>query len=154
MAAIAHPRLDAAEYVALQAGVGWRLSVELIDGEAVVTPPTGGQAASIQGELFMQGQLRVGDLAARLGGDEFAIILPEAGLEEAESAARRVVDSLRASTASGVPRTSVSAGVALIEGSLSPAEVIKLADVALYEAKRAGGDRHALSNPTPEPQVP
>jgi hypothetical protein len=30
VAAIAHPRLDAAEYAALQAGVGWRLSVELI----------------------------------------------------------------------------------------------------------------------------
>jgi Uma2 family endonuclease len=52
VATVAHPRLDSAEYLALQAAAGWRSSVELIGGEAVVTPPSGGQAASAQGELF------------------------------------------------------------------------------------------------------
>lgn len=52
MATVAHPRLDSAEYLALQAAAGWRSAVELIGGEAVVTPPSGGQAASAQGELF------------------------------------------------------------------------------------------------------
>lgn len=52
MAIVTHPRLDSAEYLALQAAAGWRSAVELIGGEAVVTPPSGGQAASVQGELF------------------------------------------------------------------------------------------------------
>jgi Uma2 family endonuclease len=52
VAAVAHPRLESAEYLALQAAAGWRSAVELIGGEAVVTPPSGGQAASAQGELF------------------------------------------------------------------------------------------------------
>ena len=52
MATVTHPRLDSAEYLALQAAAGWRSAVELIGGEAVVTPPSGGQAASAQGELF------------------------------------------------------------------------------------------------------
>src|SRR3712207_2703378 len=52
VATVAHPRLDRGEYLALQAAAGWRSAVELIAGEAVVTPPSGGQAASAQGELF------------------------------------------------------------------------------------------------------
>jgi Uma2 family endonuclease len=52
VATVAHPRLESAEYQALQAAAGWRAAVELIGGEAVVTPPSGGRAASAQGELF------------------------------------------------------------------------------------------------------
>lgn len=52
MATVAHPRIDSSEYLALQAGAGWRLAAELIDGDAVVMPPSGGHAASAQGELF------------------------------------------------------------------------------------------------------
>ena len=53
VATVAHPRIESPEYLALQARAGWRLDVELIDGEAVVMPPTGGWAASLQGELFV-----------------------------------------------------------------------------------------------------
>lgn len=52
MAIVIHPRLERAEYLALQAAAGWRSAVELVAGEAVVTPPSGGRAASVQGELF------------------------------------------------------------------------------------------------------
>jgi Uma2 family endonuclease len=52
MATAAHPHLEPAEYVALQTRAEWRMDVELIDGEAVVMPPTGDQASSVQGELF------------------------------------------------------------------------------------------------------
>jgi|HubBroStandDraft_3_1064219.scaffolds.fasta_scaffold155661_2 Uma2 family endonuclease len=53
VATVAHPRIELPEYLALQARAGWRLDVELIGGEAVVMPPTGGWAASLQGELFV-----------------------------------------------------------------------------------------------------
>lgn len=53
MATVAHPHLEVPEYLALQARAGWRLDIELIDGEGVVVPPTGQQASSVQGELFL-----------------------------------------------------------------------------------------------------
>jgi Uma2 family endonuclease len=64
VAVVAHPRIESPEYLALQARAGWRLDVELIGGEAVVMPPTGGWAASVQGKLFIalsRWQERVGD---------------------------------------------------------------------------------------------
>jgi Uma2 family endonuclease len=64
VATVAHPRIESPEYLALQARAGWRLDVELIDGEAVVMPPTGGWAASLQGKLFLalsRWQERTGD---------------------------------------------------------------------------------------------
>jgi Uma2 family endonuclease len=53
MATVVHPRIEVPEYLALQARAGWRLDIELIDGEGVVVPPTGPQASSAQGELFL-----------------------------------------------------------------------------------------------------
>jgi Uma2 family endonuclease len=64
VATVAHPRIESPEYLALQARAGWRLDVELIDGEAVVMPPTGGWAASAQGKLHLalsRWQERTGD---------------------------------------------------------------------------------------------
>jgi Uma2 family endonuclease len=52
VATVAHPHIEPGEYIALQARAGWRLDMELIDGEAVVMPPTGGPASSVQGTLF------------------------------------------------------------------------------------------------------
>jgi Uma2 family endonuclease len=52
VATVAHPRIEPSEYLALQSNAGWRLAVEPIEGEAVVMPPSGGHAASVQGELF------------------------------------------------------------------------------------------------------
>jgi Uma2 family endonuclease len=81
VATVAHPRLDSAEYLALQAAAGWRSAVELIRGEAVVMPPSGGQAAAAQGELFFavrrwqetcgDGGLLLQDVFIRLSGEEY-----------------------------------------------------------------------------------
>jgi Uma2 family endonuclease len=64
VATVAHPHIASPEYLALQTRAGWRLDVELIDGEAIVMPPTGGSAASLQGGLFLwlsHWQERTGD---------------------------------------------------------------------------------------------
>lgn len=51
---VTHPRLDPAEFEALQLNAGWEMDVELIDGQAVVVPPLGGAASSAQGNLYFE----------------------------------------------------------------------------------------------------
>lgn len=85
--------------------------------------------------------LRSDDLAYRLGGDEFLVILPRTGPEGVLTA----LEHLRREWAAERPLpVTFSAGVAGVdEAGLSAALIF--ADAALYGAKRAGGDRCALS---------
>jgi predicted signal transduction protein with EAL and GGDEF domain len=81
----------------------------------------------------------------RIGGEEFALLLPETNEAAARIVAERLRDQLRecAPTVQGerLPIT-VSIGIASATGGMSGIEVlIKLADNALYEAKRSGRDR-------------
>jgi|GEM_PF-3591316 len=120
-----------------------------LDGLKAVNDTYGHQAGDSVLEHVaevMRDELRGSDIAARIGGDEFALILDEAGIEEAEVVAKRIVASARR-TATGLPETSVSVGVTPIARSLAVCEIMKHADDALYEAKRAGGDRCARSAP-------
>jgi diguanylate cyclase (GGDEF)-like protein len=78
---------------------------------------------------------------ARLGGDEFVVLLPGAGEVEAVDAAERVLATVRRPFAvSGHELfVSASAGVALADVRYSmPEEILRDADAAMYEAKRAG----------------
>jgi diguanylate cyclase (GGDEF)-like protein len=92
--------------------------------------------------------LRTADLPARIGGDEFAVILPDTALPEAETVARKVV-ALFDTDLQGVPRpadgqgATVSVGAAAIEGL--PGDAMEDADVALYRAKRSGGNTFAVA---------
>ena len=91
---------------------------------------------------------RSSDLIARYGGEEFLIVLVGADRAHVEAVAGRlhaVVGELRlpheASDVSGV--VTVSVGVVLASGDQlpEPDELIRRADAALYEAKRAGRNR-------------
>ena len=94
---------------------------------------------------------RESDHVARLGGDEFAILLPRTDREGAEVAANAILDDLRTdeklTALYGRPVTA-SAGIALLNlaGEVLSAETLLVhADQAMYVAKRAGGDRAAMS---------
>ncbi len=90
---------------------------------------------------------RATDLCARYGGEEFAVLLPGETVE----GAMRIAEEIRASVLSlraqqqGRPDVSptVSVGVASMtpQPGLAPQDLIRSADLALYEAKRLGRDR-------------
>lgn len=90
-------------------------------------------------------QLRDVDLFCRVGGEEFAALLPETDLD----AATRVADRLREAVArhsvqcaQGDVSVTVSLGVAgFVATDALPEDVLRRADDALYQAKRAGRDR-------------
>lgn len=81
-------------------------------------------------------------LAARLGGDEFSVIVKGAGsLERLTHIAERLVSemSLPQHIDGHVLHSGMSAGIATLAGpEAKPSEGIRRADLALYEAKRAG----------------
>jgi diguanylate cyclase (GGDEF)-like protein len=86
--------------------------------------------------------LREGDTVGRLGGDEFVLLIEGASLSAGvEVVADRVLDALSspfAITASELPlQVTASIGVATGE-RLSPEELLRDADIALYRAKAAG----------------
>jgi diguanylate cyclase len=88
--------------------------------------------------------VRTGDLVVRLGGEEFAVLLAASSLEEAVSAAERLRISVERNRVRidqlAVPVT-VSIGVAWWRGSADFAEQFRIADSALYDAKRQGRNR-------------
>src|SRR6188472_1905141 len=51
MAAVTHPAMSSAEFRATMERVGWRAPLELIAGEVVVIPPSGGDASLAQTEV-------------------------------------------------------------------------------------------------------
>lgn len=91
---------------------------------------------------------RVVDTAARVGGDEFVILLSE--FEESKGAeiyVRKLREVLRVPCEiDGLAvQPSASIGVALFPQAANTApELLRLADKAMYEAKRAGGDQIRL----------
>ena len=89
----------------------------------------------------MLSTLRPTDIAARIGGDEFAVVLSEVDLAGAQTMADRLVGLTRQPASHGVPPTSISVGIVQIDGTRCSAELVERADIALYEAKRAGGGR-------------
>lgn len=86
------------------------------------------------------------DIVCRYGGEEFLVILPGASIEVARHCARRIgetVKSIRVKyQGQRLGNVTVSLGVASYPDNADvPEELIRLADVALYRAKRAGRDR-------------
>jgi len=87
-------------------------------------------------------RLRQGGESFRLGGDEFAVLLPRHDERQATGVARSIVERVSALQIEGVGSVTVSAGVATYptHGS-SRDELIRLADSALYWAKKDGKNR-------------
>lgn len=98
----------------------------------------------------LAGALRPGDLAARLGGDEFAALLDHPA-DAVDEVAARLLGLVRApivlSNGTEV-RIDASVGTAAADhGILGSRDLLHDADVAMYEAKRAGRSRVTAYSP-------
>ncbi|MEO8503319.1 MAG: diguanylate cyclase [Acidobacteriota bacterium] len=98
--------------------------------------------------LALVSGLRGTDSIGRFGGEEFLIVLPETQLEGATAVAEKVrglVESTSTSMEDGAEvRLTVSIGLATlsdVEGPITAATLLAVADRALYRAKNAGRNR-------------
>lgn len=93
--------------------------------------------------------VRSTDTVSRLGGDEFTIILDKVSKpEDATMIAKKIVESMRMPFELDhiVVAVSASVGVAFYQGSdITSEELIRRADVMLYQAKEAGRDTYCVA---------
>jgi diguanylate cyclase len=93
------------------------------------------------------------DTVARFGGEEFAIILPETGLEDAQTLTENIRRQLEvkqlAVNTSGEPigRVTASFGVAQLSVLDDAETLVQRADAKLYEAKAAGRNCVVVDRP-------
>jgi diguanylate cyclase (GGDEF)-like protein len=109
----------------------------------------GDQALRATGKLLLRLARQVERChVARMGGEEFALLLPDATIPAAQSLAERLRDeiaALRIPVHEGEVRFTASVGVsALRPGETDWLEMLRRADMAMYEAKHAGRNRVML----------
>jgi diguanylate cyclase (GGDEF)-like protein len=93
-------------------------------------------------------RLRQAGNAFRLGGDEFALILPGYGEKAALGHAERLVQALASEHTEHGGTVSFSGGVATYpQHGRDRAELVRVADIALYWAKAEGKNRVLLFDP-------
>ncbi len=90
--------------------------------------------------------IRISDMVARLGGDEFVILATGfANMVEMKNFVAKIVNIFQAPLKIGkkTVRTTVSIGVAICPTDAKKAsQLLHYSDMALYEAKRNGGNQH------------
>jgi diguanylate cyclase (GGDEF)-like protein len=90
---------------------------------------------------------RAADTAARFGGDEFAVLLEDDGRGvRPDAVADRIIASMRRPFDVEGKEVFIGATVGIAharDASLGPDELLRNADLAMYRAKKAGGNRAA-----------
>lgn len=108
-----------------------------------------GDRTLIEAAAVIAGVFRATDVVGRLGGDEFLVFLPDgASARVARKKAAALIDALQMTVggANGVA-LSASVGVAVVKGGECTFDTVyKLADSALYAAKRSGKNRFHVLN--------
>ncbi len=97
----------------------------------------------------LRGVLRAGDRAARLGGDEFVLLVDSADAASAAAVAKRLLATVvEPVVVDGVDVTpSVSVGIALSGDFADGNELLRGADLAMYQAKKRGKSGFAVFEP-------
>jgi diguanylate cyclase (GGDEF)-like protein/PAS domain S-box-containing protein len=136
-----------------------------LDGFKAVNDRLGHQAGDellIQAARRLHESVRAGDTAARLGGDEFAAIILGDGTRDQparECQVHEIADRLRLTLSqpyrigAGEVRVAASIGVAFAEPGITPSDLMRNADLAMYRAKAGGKDRVELYAPQMQADV-
>jgi diguanylate cyclase (GGDEF)-like protein/PAS domain S-box-containing protein len=99
-----------------------------------------GDAALVAVARALQGTVRGDDALGRFGGDEFLVVarLPERSA--AQTLAQHLLDAVKSAVAAEASTASI--GYALAPGdAVTTLELLRLADDAMYAAKKQGGNR-------------
>ncbi|MFE7957120.1 putative bifunctional diguanylate cyclase/phosphodiesterase [Streptomyces sp. NPDC057413] len=92
-----------------------------------------------------------GEMVARLGGDEFvALTTGPDSRREVDELAARIMNALLAPVRIDGRELTVRGSIGIVEGAAgerSAAEVLRSADITMYRAKSAGGNRFELADP-------
>ncbi|MBJ6726446.1 diguanylate cyclase [Geomesophilobacter sediminis] len=96
----------------------------------------------------LRGNLRGEDICGRWGGEEFLLILPQTGLPEAKRVAEKLIKKVRGTRTLWEDEplmVTMSIGYGVFTAGMTVDGLISAVDRALYEAKRAGRNRHAAA---------
>ncbi|CAL9640199.1 putative bifunctional diguanylate cyclase/phosphodiesterase [Streptomyces sp. NPDC057838] len=92
-----------------------------------------------------------GEMVARLGGDEFVALTTGPDTQRTvDELAARIMNALLAPISVDGRELTVRGSIGIVEGPAgerSPAEVLRSADITMYRAKSAGGNRFELADP-------
>ncbi|UUY50051.1 EAL domain-containing protein [Streptomyces yangpuensis] len=136
-----------------------------LDGFKAVNDTIGHQAGDellVEAARRLQDSVRAGDTAARLGGDEFAALILGDGSRDRsarEYQAREIADRLRARLSQpyriggNEVRVAASIGVAFADPGITPSDLMRNADLAMYRAKAGGKDRVEVYAPQMQAEV-
>ncbi len=108
-----------------------------------------GDAVLVEVAQRLQARVREIDTVARLGGDEFAVLLDGIDLERAEAICERILTALVSGveTADHLVTVSASIGLAVGSGDQRANDLLRDADLAMYEAKARGKNRFVRYEP-------
>lgn len=129
------------------------LSVDL-DNFKPVNDTLGHEAGDrllIEAAARLRNEMGSGDLVARFGGDEFLILARAGDAEAAKRVGSRILEQVAKPFAIGSATVNLTAsvGIALVPAhGLEPTDVLRDADIALYEAKGAGRNAALVFDPT------
>jgi diguanylate cyclase (GGDEF)-like protein len=104
-----------------------------------------GDRALIHVAARLEAGSRETDTVFRIGGEEFVVVMPGTTPIAAAAVMQRAAEAVKR-TRLDLPSLSISAGIACAPGTAGSAEdLFRVADEALYEAKRSGKDRVVLA---------
>jgi diguanylate cyclase (GGDEF)-like protein len=117
-----------------------------------------GDVALVGVATLLRGLARQSDVLARVGGEEFALLLPDCSADDALLRAEEIRIAVEQTASNWATPVTVSIGAATLPAhARTGEELMQAADVALYEAKRAGRNRvrmYTVEGPPPVDSTP